>query len=389
MTQELGTRFLVYPQPPFVPGYERPETVWVSVPPGSILPGPSDARMYVVDPRLDKPPYDAPFLPPYVGITMPPAEPGPDGHFDHLSPDDGPFLAAHTFACVRFVLDVCQGFLGAEIPWFFAQTFERLEIIPHLPWPNAQSGFGFIELGEEEGPHGEPIPYALNFDVIAHEVGHLALLGVVGLPTLDVDREFRAYHEAAADLVSLIALLHFDQALDHILRRTRGSLLVVNELDRIGEISPERQIRLASNRLRMNEAGTEIHDLSRPFTGAVFDTLVETYQTLLFDRGISTLDASAIADLRRDLSDVEIDRALHEHHHDYDQKHFACKSALIEARDLVGECFVRSWSTLDPDRLTMAESARAMLASSRSLRAPYLEELLHRNFVWRGILQDH
>jgi hypothetical protein len=26
----LGTRFRIFPQAPFVPGYERPETVWLS-----------------------------------------------------------------------------------------------------------------------------------------------------------------------------------------------------------------------------------------------------------------------------------------------------------------------------------------------------------------------
>ena len=38
----LGTRFLVFPQPPFIPGYERPEIVWVSTPPDRIGPGPAD-----------------------------------------------------------------------------------------------------------------------------------------------------------------------------------------------------------------------------------------------------------------------------------------------------------------------------------------------------------
>ena len=50
----LGTRFLVFPQPPFIPGYERPEVVWVSTPPEQIKPGPADSRMYVVDPLLPK-----------------------------------------------------------------------------------------------------------------------------------------------------------------------------------------------------------------------------------------------------------------------------------------------------------------------------------------------
>src|SRR5689334_1381582 len=81
----LGTRFLVYPQPPFIPGYERPEVIWLATPPGRIGAGPSSRRMYVVDPIFDKAPYKFPYLPPFAGLHWPPAEPGPDGHFDHLA----------------------------------------------------------------------------------------------------------------------------------------------------------------------------------------------------------------------------------------------------------------------------------------------------------------
>ena len=49
----LGTRFLVFPQPPFISGYERPETIWVSTAPDRIGPGPADRRMYVIDPLAE------------------------------------------------------------------------------------------------------------------------------------------------------------------------------------------------------------------------------------------------------------------------------------------------------------------------------------------------
>ena len=48
----LGTRFLVYPQPPYVPGYEKPETIWVSTPSGQVEAGPSDNQIYVVVPAI-------------------------------------------------------------------------------------------------------------------------------------------------------------------------------------------------------------------------------------------------------------------------------------------------------------------------------------------------
>src|SRR5919112_839422 len=109
-TSRLGTRFLVFPQPYFVPGYEIPEVIWVSSAPDRIGPGPSDARAYVVDPVQSKDPYHFPYLPPYAGLRRAPAQAGPDGHFDHLAPSSREFLSAHAFACVRRVQDICESY---------------------------------------------------------------------------------------------------------------------------------------------------------------------------------------------------------------------------------------------------------------------------------------
>lgn len=229
----LGTRFLVFPQPPYIPGYEKPEVVWLAPSAGGITAGPSDRRMYVADPLEAKRPYAYPILPPYAGALCPPVEPDADGHFDYITPDSPAFLATHSFACARRVLDIFEGYVGREIRWFFEPTLSRLEIIPHIAdWDNAQSGFGFVEFGESE-PARVTSRFALNFDSVAHEMGHLILLSELGLLEGDgAGSEFFAYHEAVADFASLLGLLHFDTAADRILRRTGGNLLINNELDR-------------------------------------------------------------------------------------------------------------------------------------------------------------
>ena len=245
------------------------------------------------------------------GPLRPPAEPGPDGHFDNLTPGTDGFLDAHAYACVRRVLDICEGYVGREIPWFFQPTVERLEIVPLIPaWDNAQSGFGFLELGESDEPDSRSC-YGLNFDAIAHEVGHLVLFGEIGLPQGGAaGRDFFAYHEAVADFISLLGLLHFDTALDRLLRRTQGNLLIHNELDRFAETSDEKQVRSFSNSLRLSDVSFEAHDRSRPFGAALFDCLIEVHQALLFDRGLSDLDPRAFSDLRRQIDPSEIEREL-------------------------------------------------------------------------------
>jgi hypothetical protein len=383
----LGIRFLVFPQPPFVPGYEQPEVVWLSPAPGEVLAGPSDRRIYVVEPMGPKEPYAFPFLPPYRGAARPPAEPGPDGHFDHLKPGTEPFLAAHAYACVRRTLDVFDSYLGREMPWFFQPGQTRLEIVPFIPgWSNAHSGYGYLELGESDLADRDAA-YALNFDAIAHETGHMILLGELGVPTrAGGGPDFLAYHEAVADFVSLLGLLHFDTALDRILRRTAGNLLIHNELDRFAEISDEKQIRSFSNSLRLSDVGDEVHDRSRPFAGALFDGLLEVHQSLLFARGLSSIDPRQFSNLRRQVPGAALDRDLRSGRADYQFKHFAVKSALADARDIVGQALARSWRALDPDDLTFERAADAFLTALYDARQERYATQFEDCFAWREIL---
>ncbi|TIO91994.1 MAG: hypothetical protein E5X90_26140, partial [Mesorhizobium sp.] len=99
------------------------------------------------------------------------------------------------------------------------------------------------------------------------------LFSLFGVPMEGLrDGDFGPFHEANADLISLLSFLHFDSGMDRLLRHSQANLLVLNELNRIAELTGDRQIRLASNSRKMTEVTEEIHDRSRPFTGAVFDT---------------------------------------------------------------------------------------------------------------------
>ncbi|WP_262299664.1 hypothetical protein [Microvirga sesbaniae] len=276
--------------------------------------------------------------------------------------------------------------MGYQVPWFFSDTYERLEVIPLLDWDNAQSGYGYLELGEDSTRH-EPFPFALNFDAIAHETGHLLLLGAIGAPRYSPPSiDFLAYHEAAADFTSLLGLLNFDTALDHILRRTRGNLLISNELDRLAELSDEKQVRMLSHSLRISDVGDEVHDRSRPFSGALFDTLVEIFQLILVERGLASLDTRALREVRLDLGQEDLDREGIQLREAYNTSHFALKSALEEARDIVGEIFVGSWLYLDPDNFSFPLASEALIEAASKRRARRFADQVYLNFVWRGLL---
>ena len=69
-------------------------------------------------------------------------------------------------------------------------------------------------------------------------------------------------------------------------------------------------MRLFSHSLKLGDVGSEVHDLSKPFAGALFDMLIEIYQVLLFERGLSDLDPRDFSDLRSELSGSELEREL-------------------------------------------------------------------------------
>lgn len=376
----LGTRFLIFPQAPYVSGYEQPETVWISSPPDRMRPGPEDDRMYVRDPLLRKEPYGFPDLPPFVGEVYPPAQAGPDGHFDHIDPRSREFLAAHAFASVRRVLDIWESYIGQPIVWHFAETYERLEIIPWLDWDDAQSGYGYLELGREHGANEGSSPFALNFDVIAHEIGHSILFSLFGVPESELGwSDFAPFHEACADLISLLSFLHFDSGLDRLLRRCSGNLLVLNELNRIAELTGDRQIRIASNARRLSEVTGEVHDRSRPFTGAIFDTIVEDFHERLVRQGLA--DQQLLQVTIRDVREDTLDTISTFTSSAFRARPFLFKSALTEARDAVALSLARAWPLLDANDLSFRDAALSVISAAEGQLAERFEE----NFRWREI----
>ena len=199
-------------------------------------------------------------------------------------------------------------------------------------------------------------------------------------PTAD----YFAYHEAAADFISLLGLLSFDTALDRILRRTRGNLYIANELDRFAELTEEKQVRRFSNSLRTSDVGDDVHDRSMPFAGALFDCLIEIYQILLAERGLSNLDPRAFDDLRQELSGRDLDDELRISQAHYEPRHFAMKSALAEARDIVGTALARSWLVVGPEELDLREAKDALAETVRMVAGDELAERIEANFAWRG-----
>ncbi len=305
---EAGTRFLVYPQDRVVPGFDMPRVARVAPRPGTIKAGPEDGRIRVVD-ALRKKPYRDPatgdylWRPPYPKSkpSERPVQPDGRGEFDHLKPGTREFSAATAYASVRCVLDIWEYYLGRRISLVGRSRQRKLEIVPRVAavGDNAWSGEWYIELGFADRNPREP--YCENFDVIAHEMGHIILKHVIGpTPTGRLEFERRAHDEAGADLVSLVSVLHFDRVVDAALAQTKGKLFSKNILTRIGEYRMERSGRRRAGRFffqsqtmgavaRARRTGNK-YVYARPLLGAAFDILVEIYEARLVRRGLISQD---------------------------------------------------------------------------------------------------
>ena len=136
----------------------------------------------------------------------------------------------------------------------------------------------------------------------------------------------------------------------------------------------------------MRDVGSEVHDRARPFMGALFDTLIEIYQILLVERGLSKLDPREVEDIRLELTQTEIDSQFALTRTEYDGSHFEVKSALEEARDIMGRALVRSWQLIDPDFVTLGGAAEALADALVEGRGGRFVQRLIGNFEWRMIL---
>ncbi|MEQ1954239.1 hypothetical protein [Mesorhizobium sp. CN2-181] len=396
-----GTRFRLFVQPPYEDDFSRPEIITVSSPEGSLRVGPSDDSMYVIVPDRKSRPYGlnigplgTPFLylPPWQGRIVAPAVPDRRGNFDHYRPGMPGFEAAHAFGCARFTLDIWENYLGHSLAWHFSDHYDRLEIDILSDWNNAQYGYGFLELGSQTDADGRTLPFSLDFDIIAHEVGHAVIYGVLGVPDAENEYpEYLGFQESFADSVSLIAAMHFPSVVENVLEQTRGNLYLANRLARFSEFSPHRQIRSANNKRTMAEfvhGWKNEHDLSEPLTGAIFDSLVDIFHENLVARGIIAPEVAALADVAQ--SDSSLESPLQ----DMFDVAFARDpdgfgEALLDARDVMGMYLAETLRTLSPDLLDYGDVAGAMLAADRMHSGGEFSDLLDGNFRRRGIGELH
>ena len=396
----MGTRFLVYPKPRIVAGFDAPRLVHVAARPGSIGPGPSGPRLYVVD-ALGKRPYrnidtgDYDWRPPYprgmrrAGAVAADAH----GHFDRVAPRTRDFSQAALYATVATVVTIWEHYLGRRLSWGVPGQ-RRLELIPRVKklGDNAYSGDGYIECGFADRDPSQP--YAEDFDVVAHEVGHHFLKRVIGkAPTDRRTFERKSHDEAGADLVSLVAVLHFDYVVARVLAQTRGKLYSVSLLSEIGQYRRGRSGRrpgrlylhdrtMRARAIKAARRHDDKHTYAQPFLGAAFDILVEIYESRLVRRGLICADLARRSTHAAAVRNPAIRRAFASRYR-LNPDGFA--ESLGEATTDFARLLTRTWRRTRRTGATFSKVAANMLAADRALHRGRYQRVIRRAFARRKI----
>ena len=324
------------------------------------------------------------YLPAWDGPIQPPALPDARGDFDHIAIGTPEFDAAHVYGCVRWTLDVWERYFGRQLPWHFAQDYAALEISLYPDLDNSHAGYGFLEIGADLS-EGKPQSFGINFDVVAHETGHLMIYSLLGVPEIDATMgEYQGFHESAADLVAMIAAAHFDPVLDELFANTRGNLYALNELNRFAELSEQTQIRLASTvkLSAFRDGWSDEHKLALPLTGAIFDILCDIYHRLLIERGLIGRELVRLVDQEHRLGENE---ALIQEGFDeaYVRGPSGFRESLRDAREWLGRYLAETWQRLTTDGFSYLMVAATMLDVDEALGGGRFREAIASSFRWR------
>jgi hypothetical protein len=295
-----------------------------------------------------------------------------------------------AFAVIRLTLEIWRHFLQRPVPWHFRESAGPvLQVHPRIGTANAWSGDGYLEFGYPNWDWTTTDPFAENLEVIAHETGHLILKSVIGtLPDDTRSLQHRAHEEGAADLVALVVALHFESVIAHVLRQTNGYLYADGLLSRIGEwgTGADDVARHAFNdatmaSVRVDPVALNKHQLSAPFTGAVYDLLCEIFFDHLVAAGAITREladachhdpARPVADLKRPFGVALRGRRP------------AFAEALRQARDDVAGLLAGAWRRSTTDGLVFGKVVTHLLAADAELGLGRAA-LIRDTFALRGI----
>lgn len=222
----------------------------------------------------------------------PAVAPDADGNFlvdGKKKPDE--FDAVHTFAVVRMVLTMYQRAikrmgLPQDVTWQWGNgapinVFPKAGNMANAYYSRQDQALKFFYFNSPKNK--ERINTCRSWDIVSHETGHAVLDGLKPGYLSSWNPQTGGLHESFGDITAIFSLLQQLDMCETVIAESKGNLHDKGFFPALAEqfgdaIGRENGLRNADNDLKLSDVGTEVHDISQVFTGAIYDILADMYQ---------------------------------------------------------------------------------------------------------------
>jgi len=285
-----------------------------------------------------------------------------------FGPEEAAFVNVQTFTSTDKTLNVIQKYLGRKVNWSFGK--EKITINPdkgemknayYSRWEGSTNFFHYKD------KNGQLIHTGKSFEIVSHETGH-ALLDGIQPGYIGWSKEPMGIHEGFSDITAMLAGLHDDRTIDQFLEETGGDFRKNNVISNMGEqfgfsVYGRPYLRTAINKFTYSppdtlpshapegELGGESHSFGQLLVGTFYDIMEGIYKA-----GIA--------------------------------EGMTPREALIKARDISGELFVKGTDLAPPNNAKYKDIAMGMLKVDNMKENGKYKNTLAEVFKNRKILTD-
>ena len=302
-----------------------------------------------------------------------------DPHFDQVN----------AFVHCTKTLDMLERFTGHEVPW--RSGTEALIIMPDVA--DSDNSFYNHQKGSLEfncfdsSALGRTVKSSRSADTISHEVAHAFIDGQRSGYMQNWDDETMAFHEAFADITTLLYSLEYDSTIERNHQRDRRQSQIAKQngtalrgrsgwqntsptqiqmmiIKHICEppltISPTKRRRSFPGVPEKTSFAAEYHSFSRLFSGAFYECFYVLYEKTL--KGLCHLPDG------RERAATAVDMT----------------KAIKRSQEALGSILGHSLDSLPEKKVTFREAALAMIQADNSLYGGADKELMQNVFCETG-----
>ncbi|MDO5295330.1 MAG: hypothetical protein Q4F00_01645 [bacterium] len=225
-------------------------------------------------------------------------KPNEDGNFVFDQKDSKNYTSAHTFATVAKTLEMFESAFGEKVPW--RSSGDTITVRPdrgemlNAYYSRSDCSVNFFHSFDKQ--LGEMVYSGQSGEAVSHEVGHAMLDGIRPGYLNSWSPDPLGFHESFADMMGLFMATQDDKTCEIAARETGGDMKKENCIARTAEelgtainraVGKNKTggdfIRNANNTWKWQDPstlpenpgsdklGTEMHNWSRVWTGAVYD----------------------------------------------------------------------------------------------------------------------